>query len=94
MISCVIKMKICMNVGKPNSVCHFGSSGCQQWGSCGCKNHALALCQHVSCGAKALPCRSGLAVGGNAKTLRTVEISAKSPNCERVEVMTYFSELS
>lgn len=33
MISCVIKMKICMNVGKPNSVCHFGSSGCQQWGA-------------------------------------------------------------
>lgn len=89
--------------GKAKQSVSLWQHGLSALGSCSCKNHDLPLCQHVSRRAKALPCRSGLAVGGNTNTEKgqTVEKNGKSHNCEgggrgggSVEVMKYFLELS
>ena len=67
-----------MNVGKPNSVCHFGSSGCQQWGAAVVKTMTSLSASMPLVEPKHCPADLGQLWDGMQKTQRTVEISSKN----------------
>ena len=64
----------------------------QQWlsalGSCSCKNHDLPLCQHVSRGAKALPCKSRLGCERECKHREYGQTVEKAGKCA-TEALSY-----